>query len=185
MKFCSRCAAPTHKSMPSDGDTRLRDVCTQCQQIFYKNPLNVVGTIPLTEDNQLLLCLRNIEPRKGYWTLPAGFLELGESLQAGAKRETLEESGAEVKLLDLYCIVNVIVANQVHFFYRALLQNNLADFGHETEKIEFFSLDNLPWQELAFLSVKMALKYFVADFQTSNFTLRETQITHNLIHSLL
>jgi len=106
MNYCPSCGSSIALLVPAD-DTRLRHVCSQCKEVHYRNPRNVVGTIPIWE-NQVLLCRRAIEPRYGYWTLPAGFLEIGESTEHGAIRETMEEAGAEVEIQSLYSLLNVV-----------------------------------------------------------------------------
>ena len=115
MNYCSSCGSNVRLQIPPD-DTRMRHVCEQCGEIHYRNPRNVVGTIPIWE-NQILLCRRAIAPRHGYWTLPAGFLEIGESTEHGAIRETFEEAGAEVEIQSLYSLLNVAHVEQVHLFY--------------------------------------------------------------------
>jgi ADP-ribose pyrophosphatase YjhB (NUDIX family) len=117
IKHCRVCGSPVAYRKPAD-DNRDRAVCDTCGEIHYENPINVVGTLPVWGD-QVLLCRRNIEPRKGFWTLPAGFLELGESTAEGASRETDEEAGARIELGPLFTILNVVRAGQVHFFYLA------------------------------------------------------------------
>ena len=129
--------------LPDDGDTRERAVCTACHTVHYENPLNVVGTIPVWED-RVLLCLRNIEPRRGKWTLPAGFMELGETLSEGARRETQEEAGAQIELQDLFTLMNVVRVGQVHFFYRARLCNTQLNPGHETIEARLFTEQEIP-----------------------------------------
>lgn len=122
-KHCRNCGTATEQRIPDDGDTKLRAVCPACHTIHYENPLNVVGTIPwIIESGELkvLLCQRNIEPRKGYWTLPAGFMELGETTAQGALRETDEEAGAQVALGELFSLINVERVGQVHFSTRQL-----------------------------------------------------------------
>src|SRR5271154_4461228 len=106
MKFCSACGHEVTLRVP-DGDTRERFCCPQCGRIHYQNPKMVVGTIPSAQD-RVLLCRRAIEPRRGYWTLPAGFLELGETTEQGALRETAEEAGAQVMLGSLFTMLDVV-----------------------------------------------------------------------------
>ena len=125
MKYCSQCGGETKLEIPQDDD-RPRFICSQCGFIHYQNPRLVVGSIPVHED-QVLLCLRAIEPRKNYWTLPAGFLENGESISDGAIRETEEEALITPNLGEIIAIVDVVYAEQVHVFFRAHLDN--LDFG--------------------------------------------------------
>ena len=118
-KFCRACGSPTAQRLPDDGDTKLRTVCTQCATVHYVNPLNVVGTIPIWLggiEPQVLLCKRDIEPRKGKWTLPAGFMEMNESAADGAARETVEEAGAQFTMGSLFTLISVTHVGQVHFF---------------------------------------------------------------------
>ena len=148
--------------VPDDGDTRERAVCPQCATIHYENPLNVVGTIPFLGD-RVLLCKRNIEPRWGKWTLPAGFMELGETVAQGAARETHEEAGAQFELLDLFSLLNVVRVGQVHFFYQAKLKSLNFSPGHETQAVRLFAEHEIPWEELAFRTVRETLQRHFAD----------------------
>ena len=164
---CARCGTRVEQRIPED-DNRERAVCPSCQHVHYINPLNVVGTLPVWED-QVLLCKRNIEPRKGLWTLPAGFMEMGETTEEGACRETDEEAGARIELLGLYSILNVVPAGQVHFFYRARLLNTHFAPGPETMEARLFGEAEIPWDELAFRTVRMTLERFFADRHTGQF----------------
>ena len=161
MKFCPNCANILSVKIPAD-DSRERYVCDACSSIHYQNPRNVVGSIPVYGE-QVLLCRRAIAPRHGYWTLPAGFMELGESTGAGAARETLEEAGAIVEIGPLYSLLNVAHAEQVHLFYLAKMSN--ADFsaGEESLEVALFHEHEIPWDELAFPTVKQTLEWFFAD----------------------
>ena len=161
MKFCSNCAAPITILVPAE-DTRERHVCVACGSIHYQNPRNVVGSIPIYE-NRVLLCRRAIEPRLGYWTLPAGFMELGESTSAGAVRETLEEAGALVEIGSLYSLLNVPHAEQVHLFYLATMLTPHFLAGEESLEVALFDEKDIPWAEIAFPTVKQTLEWFFAD----------------------
>ena len=163
--------------VPDDGDTRQRAVCPQCQTIHYENPLNVVGTIPVLGE-AVLLCKRNIEPRKGKWTLPAGFMELGETLAEGAARETTEEAGAQFEMQGLFSVLNVARVGQVHFFFRAQLTSDQFAPGHETMEARLFEEHEIPWDELAFRTVKETLRAFFADRQAGEFCLHQMDIHH-------
>ena len=163
--------------VPDDGDTRQRAVCPQCQTIHYENPLNVVGTIPVLGE-AVLLCKRNIEPRKGKWTLPAGFMELGETLAEGAARETTEEAGAQFEMQELFSVLNVARVGQVHFFFRAQLTSDQFAPGHETMEARLFAEHEIPWDDLAFRTVKETLKAFFADRQRGEFGMHQTDIHH-------
>jgi ADP-ribose pyrophosphatase YjhB (NUDIX family) len=166
VKYCRNCGASTSLRLPDDGDTKLRAVCPTCATVHYENPLNVVGTIPwIIEDGELkvLLCQRNIEPRKGFWTLPAGFMELGETTAQGALRETEEEAGAQVELGELFSLINVERVGQVHFFYTAPLQSTQFNPGHETMATQVVSESQIPWDDIAFRTVKDTLQRFFAN----------------------
>jgi ADP-ribose pyrophosphatase YjhB (NUDIX family) len=158
MKYCSSCGQQVSRQVP-DGDTHERWVCSACGMIHYQNPLVVVGCVP-ERDGRILLCKRAIEPRYGYWTVPAGFMELGESTAQGAARETLEEACAEVEIGHMFAAVDVIDAGQVHLFYTAKL---IGDFAAGTESLDvrLFSENEIPWDDIAFHSGRYALqKYF-------------------------
>ena len=161
MKFCSQCASPLVLRIPAD-DSRERYVCEQCGTIHYENPRNVVGSIPIYGD-QVLLCRRAIEPRYGFWTLPAGFLEIGETSSAGAVRETIEEAGANVDIGPLFSLLNVVHAQQVHLFYLAQMQTPDFEAGVESLEVALFLEKDIPWQDLAFPTVKQTLEWYFAD----------------------
>jgi ADP-ribose pyrophosphatase YjhB (NUDIX family) len=165
MKFCSECAHPVALAIP-EGDNRPRFVCPQCHTIHYQNPKLVIGSLPVWEHDgkvQVLLCKRAIEPRYGYWTLPAGFMENEETTEQAALRETEEEAGAEVELGRLFTLLNVAHVHQVHLFYLARLRN--LDFapGEESLEVELFTQDQIPWEDLAFPTVRNTLELFFAD----------------------
>jgi len=154
--------------MPDDGATKVRAVCPACHTVHYINPLNVVGTIPVWGD-QVLLCKRNIEPRKGKWTLPAGFMELGETTAEGAARETVEEAGAQFEMHALFSLINVARVGQVHLFYRATLLSPEFAPGTETQEALLFAEADIPWDEIAFRTVKETLEHFFADRRAGHF----------------
>lgn len=157
--------------MPDDGDTRVRAVCPACHTIHYENPLNVVGTIPVLPDGRVLLCKRNIEPRLGKWTLPAGFMELNETTAQGAARETDEEAGAQFEMGPLFSLLNVPRVGQVHIYYRAALLSDQFAPGFETMEARLFTEEEVPWDELAFRTVKETLQHYFADRQRGQFEL--------------
>ncbi|MCS6811659.1 MAG: NUDIX hydrolase [Tepidimonas sp.] len=162
IRFCRACAAAVEHRIPDDGDTRVRAVCPACGTIHYENPLNVVGTVPVWGE-RVLLCRRAIEPRRGLWTLPAGFMELGETTEQGALRETREEAGADVALEGLFTLLNVARVGQVHIYYRArLLSEHLAP-GPETLEARLFAEHEIPWDELAFRTVHETLRRYFDD----------------------
>jgi ADP-ribose pyrophosphatase YjhB (NUDIX family) len=168
-KHCKACGSAVEYKVPPD-DNRERATCTACAIVHYENPLNVVGTLPVWED-KVLLCRRNIEPRHGYWTLPAGFMELGETTEQGAIRETVEEAGARVELQGLYTLLNVARVGQLHLFYRARLLDTEFAPGPETIEAQLFSEEQVPWEELAFRTVKETLRHFFDDRRRGQFGL--------------
>ena len=161
MKFCSNCAAPVAQRVPP-GDNLPRWVCDQCGEIHYENPRVVVGSIPEFE-GKLLLCRRAIEPRYGYWTLPAGFMENGETTAQAALRETLEEAGAQVELGAPFSMISVPSVNQVHLFYAARLRGLEFKPGEETLEVALWEEDRIPWKDIAFRTVGLTLKRWFAD----------------------
>ena len=176
IKHCRKCGASVVYRIPDDGDTKQRAICTACATVHYENPLNVVGTIPIWE-NKVLLCKRNIEPRWGKWTLPAGFMELNETVAEGAARETVEESGAEFELEGLFSLVNVARVGQVHLFYRARLLSDRFNPGFETIEARLFAEDEIPWDEIAFRTVKETLAHYFADRRAGSFSIHAIDIT--------
>jgi ADP-ribose pyrophosphatase YjhB (NUDIX family) len=174
IQHCRVCGARTEYRVPAD-DNRERAVCSACGEIHYENPLNVVGTLPVWGE-QVLLCRRNIEPRKGLWTLPAGFMELGETAAAGALRETEEEAGAHIELGPLFTILSVVRVGQVHLFWRArMLDPHLAP-GPETIEARLFHEHEVPWDQIAFRTVRQTLEHFFADRRAGAFVLHEGEI---------
>lgn len=165
MKFCSECGHAVALAIP-EGDNRPRHVCSQCGTIHYQNPKNVIGTIPVWEHEgqlQVLLCRRAIEPRYGYWTLPAGFMENGETTGEAAARETEEEAGANIELGPLFALLNVAHVHQVHMFYLARLVDLDFHPGEESLEVQLFTESDIPWDELAFPTIRKTLELFFAD----------------------
>ncbi len=175
IKHCRNCGTAVTYRVPDDGDVRERAVCPACNTIHYENPLNVVGTVPVL-GSKVLLCKRNIEPRWGKWTLPAGFMELGETTAAGAARETDEEAGAKFEMLGLFSVMNVPRVGQVHLFYRARLLSDEFNPGHETIEARLFEEAEIPWDEIAFRTVKETLECFFADRRKSEFGIHHIDI---------
>ncbi len=161
MNFCSACGAKVSQRVPP-GDSLPRHVCDACGAIHYRNPRLVVGALPEWED-RILLCRRAIEPRHGKWTLPAGFMENGESVADAARRETLEEACARVELGEMYSMISVPHIHQVHVIYRSRLLD--LDFapGVETLELRLFSEDEIPWDEIAFRTIAITLRHFFED----------------------
>lgn len=159
MNYCSQCGQPVVYEIPR-GDDRPRYVCRSCGQIHYENPRVVVGCVPEFEGS-ILLCRRAIEPRRGYWTVPAGFMELGETLGEAAIRETWEEAQARVDLGALFTVVDVVQARQVHVFFRGTMTQPEFGAGAETLECELVQPGDLPWAEIAFPSVTIALRQYL------------------------
>ncbi|WP_299759793.1 NUDIX hydrolase [Ramlibacter sp.] len=168
IKHCRNCGTAVIYRVPDDGDTKERAVCPGCDTIHYENPLNVVGTVPWFGD-KVLLCKRNIEPRWGKWTLPAGFMELGEGTAQGAARETHEEAGAQIEMEALFTVLSVPRVGQVHLFYRARLLSDVFEPGFETIEARLFSQAEIPWEEIAFRTVKETLQRFFEDRARGSF----------------
>ena len=177
IKFCRLCGTPSDRRVPP-GEDRERAVCRACGYVDYVNPTNVVGTVPIwgADGGQVLLCLRAIEPRKGLWTLPAGFLEYGETLADGAARETWEEAGARIELDGLFTVLDVTRAGQVHVFYRAHLLSTDPDPGPETVEARIVPLADIPWDDLAFETVRWTLRQYVADRDAGAFGVHTASI---------
>ncbi len=165
IKYCTKCGASVSLRVPDD-DNRERWICDGCGYIHYQNPLVVVGCVP-EQDGRILLCKRAIEPRYGYWTVPAGFMELGESLAEGAARETMEEACATVEIGHLFASVDVIEAGQLHLFFTAKL---VSDFrpGAESLEVALFEKKDIPWDEIAFPSGHYALQQYFDDRGCNN-----------------
>jgi ADP-ribose pyrophosphatase YjhB (NUDIX family) len=161
MNYCSNCAAPLVRRVPP-GDSLPRWLCDACGTIHYENPKLVVGAVPEWQ-GRLLLCRRAIEPRYGYWTLPAGFMENDETAGDAASRETLEEAGARVELLEPFTMVSVPRVNQVHLFYRARLLDLEFKPGEESLEVALFEEDAVPWKDIAFRTVGLTLRHWFAD----------------------
>jgi len=165
MKYCSRCGADVSRKVPGD-DNRERWVCDRCATVHYQNPIIVVGCVA-EKEGKILLCKRAIEPRHGYWTVPAGFMELGESLAEGAARETLEEACAKIEIGHLFASVDVIDAGQVHLFFTGKLTGDFG-VGEESLDTRLFSEKEIPWEELAFRSGRYALEKYFEDRGQNN-----------------
>ncbi|WP_339487470.1 NUDIX hydrolase [Pseudomonas sp. EL_65y_Pfl2_R95] len=174
MKFCSQCGNPVSHRIP-EGDSRLRFVCELCSTIHYENPRIVAGCIPVW-NQQILLCRRAIEPRKGFWTLPAGFMENGETIEQAAARETAEEACARVHDLALYNLIDLPHINQVHVFFRAELSDLDFAVGEESLEVALFDEASVPWSELAFPTIGRTLECYFADRITAQFPVRNESL---------
>ena len=175
MKFCSTCGSANLASRIPEGDTLARTVCGDCATIHYQNPRVVVGCLPEWED-KVLLCKRAIEPRHGLWTLPAGFLENGETVEQGAARETMEEANARVQMGELYTMISLLHVHQVYMMYRARLAD--LDFGPGTESLEvrLFTEAEIPWDAIAFRTITRTLRRFFLDRKLGNFSFHSSAI---------
>jgi ADP-ribose pyrophosphatase YjhB (NUDIX family) len=169
MKFCSNCGSVLSLRVP-EGDTAPRHVCDSCSRVHYENPKLIVGCIPEWE-NQVLLCRRGIEPRCGLWTVPAGFMELHESAQEGALRETLEEANARVEIEQLYALYSLPHIGQVYMLFRARLLDLNFSAGQETLEARLFPEAEIPWDELAFVTVRNTLRHYFNDLKRGTFQL--------------
>ena len=172
MKFCSQCGHEVALTVP-EGDTLPRHVCGHCGTIHYENPKVVVGCVPEYE-GRILICKRAIEPRLGYWTIPAGFMENGETLQEGAARETLEEAEAQVEVGELFAIVDVVRAQQVHMLFRARMLNGRYGAGDESLEVRLIEPNDIPWEDIAFASVRFGLEAWLEDRRTGRPRLHTT-----------
>lgn len=174
MAFCVCCGTETTERVP-EGDNRPRQVCGSCQHIQYENPRNIVGCL-LEWQGKVLLCRRAIEPRKNFWTLPAGFLENGETLADGAARESMEEANAVCQDIQLYGLYSLVRINQVYVMFRATLANGYCAAGDETLEVKLCSEADVPWDELAFPIVEDTLKHFFVDRREQYFPVRNSDI---------
>lgn len=175
IEYCTGCGAPTELKIPSDDD-HVRSICTRCGRVHYDNPKMVVGCIPEL-NGQVLLCKRNIEPQKGKWTLPAGYLENGESVQDGAVRETREETMADVENIEPYRVFNIVSVHQVYFMFRAdLISDNFGPTS-ESSEVRLFQEKDIPWDEVAFRSIRKTLEHYFKDRKTGRFLFKIFDIT--------
>ena len=162
MKYCPKCGSDSlHKEIP-EGDNRPRNVCQQCGAIHYRNPKIICGCLPVWKD-KVLLAKRAIEPRKGYWNVPAGFMELGESVEDGAMREVWEEAEAKVKILGLLTVFSYTMFSHVYIQYLGELVDGKFGVGQESLDVRLFAEDEIPWNEIAFESSVFALKSYFDD----------------------
>jgi ADP-ribose pyrophosphatase YjhB (NUDIX family) len=175
MNYCSQCGSPQIDLAIPEGDDRERHVCPDCGSIHYTNPRIIAGVLPVWED-RILLCKRSIQPREGFWTLPAGFLENGETLQQGAERETREEALASVDIHDIYTIFNLTHINQVYIFFRGTLIDGRYGAGDESADADLFTADEIPWGELAFPTIHKTLEYYLRDRESGQFPVRTRDI---------
>jgi len=174
MKYCSTCGAEVRLQVPVD-DNRERHVCVSCSSIHYVNPKIVTGCLVEWED-QILLCKRAIEPRYGMWTLPAGYMEVGETTVQAAQRETLEEANARVEIINLYMIINLPHVDQVYMMYRSRLLEKSFSSGTESLDVGLYNEGDIPWDLLAFPAIRETLKYYYQDRKDGQFRIRSGEI---------
>ncbi|XP_042513631.1 nudix hydrolase 23, chloroplastic-like isoform X1 [Macadamia integrifolia] len=166
IKFCQWCGGPMKHAVP-DGDERVRAICTICSKIAYQNPKMVVGCL-VEHDNKVLLCKRNIPPSHGRWTLPAGFMEIGESAAEGAMRETREEAGAKVEIISHFAHLDIPRIGQSYIIFRARLEKPEFSPGAESMECQLFKLEDIPFDSLAFSSMLVTLNLYVQDIKSGN-----------------
>ena len=162
-KFCSFCSSSVSIKIP-DGDNRDRAICDNCGTIFYENPKIVAGCL-LVWDNQILLCKRATEPRSGYWTLPAGFMENLETVEEGALRETMEEAGARSNNIKLFMMCNLPHISQVYMMYQGDLLGGKYEAGPESSEVRLFSKEDIPWDQIAFKVIETTIKAYYSDIE--------------------
>jgi ADP-ribose pyrophosphatase YjhB (NUDIX family) len=178
MKFCPACGQPVEMRIPP-GDNLPRAVCSACGSIHYENPRMVVGCVPVWQ-GRILLCQRAIEPRRGYWTTPAGFMENGETLQGAAARESLEEAQAVVEIGSLLSITHVLHARQVHINFRARLLDGKFGVGSESLQSGLYLEAEIPWNEIAFPSIEFALRSYFEDLHSGTESMHFSDINRPL-----
>ena len=174
MNYCSACGSQVVRKIPPEDD-RLRYVCESCDEVHYQNPKIVAGCIPVWED-KVLLCKRAIEPRYGYWTLPAGFMELGETSHAAALRETMEEANARVEIINLFAVFNLPHVNQVYLMFNSNLMDLNFSPGAESQQVALFSQDEIPWEQLSFPTIRYSLEFFFEDRKNGDYRLHTGDI---------
>lgn len=174
IKYCPHCGSEVIFRIP-DGDSLPRHICQNCGYIHYENPRIIVGCVAEFE-GKILLCKRAIEPRRGFWTLPAGFMENGETTTQGAARETEEEAGAIVNIDAAFALFSIAHIHQVHLFYRGRLPHASHQAGLESLETALFSAEDIPWDSLAFCSVKLCLERYLADRRRGAFSFHEAEL---------
>lgn len=181
MRFCSNCGASVVHRVPI-GDNRPRYVCEDCDTVHYQNPKIIAGCIP-DWDGRILLCRRAIAPRYGYWTVPAGFMENGETALEAAVRETLEEANARVEVLELFSLFNIPHVSQVYLIFRSRLLDLDFKPGEESLEVKLFTPETIPWDELAFSTVRETLRFYLEDARNGGYSLHVGDIVRTRAHS--
>jgi ADP-ribose pyrophosphatase YjhB (NUDIX family) len=162
VNFCSTCGSEKLRNQIPEGDHALRKVCASCNTVHYENPLMIVGCLVHNDKEEIMLCKRGIEPRKGFWNLPAGFLENNEGADQGAAREVLEETGAKVRIGELHTVYNVLHAKQVYLTFEAYMIDDHVELTPESTAIQFFKEADIPWDDIAFSSNTHAIKHWIS-----------------------
>jgi ADP-ribose pyrophosphatase YjhB (NUDIX family) len=175
VKYCNQCGSKGTYRIPQ-GDDRLRFICDNCQTIHYQNPKLVVGCIPLWQD-RLLMCRRAIQPRYGTWTIPAGFLEVGETVEEGAIRETYEETGATVEIIKPYALYNLSFIGQVYLIFLIRLVDSNSRTGYESLEVRLLEEHEIAWDELAFSVIRQVLQQYFKDTSKEIFNFYMDDIT--------
>ena len=177
VRYCSTCGAGVEKRIPS-GDDHLRYVCKICGNIHYQNPKLVVGCVPEYQD-RILICRRNIEPCRDKWTLPAGFLENGETVRAGALRETYEEARVRVDIIAPYRLFDLAFVNQLYLMFRASIR--VPDFGPtpESSEVKLVYEKEIPWEDIAFPVIKKTLRQYFRDRTKGHFPFQSLELSAN------
>ena len=176
MNFCNQCGSAVSHRVPT-GDNRPRYICDDCDHIHYQNPRIIAGCLPF-HGSQVLLCKRAIEPRKGWWTLPAGFLENGETTAQGALRETREEANANAEIIEIYTMFSLPHISQVYMFFRAQLLDLNFSAGEESLEVALFEEHEVPWDALAFPVITQTLKHYFEDRKNNEFPMRSADILY-------
>ncbi len=181
IQYCTQCGSKVETRIPP-GDERARHVCTVCGNIHYQNPKMVVGCIPEYE-NRILLCRRDIEPRRGKWTLPAGFLENGESVRDGALRETFEEARLRAEIIAPYRLFDLVFVNQIYLMFRARIL--VPEFGptHESSEVKLVYENDIPWDDIAFPVIQKTLLHYFRDRKTGIFEFQSLELAKPLDYS--
>jgi ADP-ribose pyrophosphatase len=183
MNYCSHCgSSKLHQKKPTE-DTHKRIVCDQCARVHYHNPTIICGCI-IEQGDKVALCLRAIEPQKNTWTIPAGYLEFGESTEAAAQREALEETGMEVEIRELYSVFNVQHMHQVYIIYRAQFVQKNQEMGHESLAVKWFTEQTLPAEQLAYPAIKTMLLRHAKERKAGCFSLYQGDATSGRIIGL-
>src|SRR5262245_50494952 len=177
MTYCSVCGKPVSKKIPP-GDNLLRFVCESCQTIHYHNPKIVAGCIPRWEDH-ILLCRRAIEPKYGLWTFPAGFMEIGESIEQAALRETVEEARADVILITLHSVLSLPHIGQVYIVFVGNMKTKQFEPGTESLDVKLFHPSDIPWDSIAFPVVEEALRRYVDDLAKGELTVHVASVPNH------